>query len=87
MALEYICSQTIMKGKKISIPEGRCNCFKTKSGKVMFFKYNPTLQKGIRTLPKDSAEISFEEYQNHRNWTNYGEPTFYDKEGNIINAR
>ncbi len=86
MALEFICSQNINKGMRISIPKGECNAFRIKSGEIKFFRYNPTLPKGIQELPKNSAKISFEGYHPHRGWIHYGKPTFYDLEGNIINA-
>ncbi len=86
MALEFICSQFIDKGKRIPIPKGS-NAFNIKSGKIRFFEYNPTLPEGIQKLPKDSTKISFEEYHPHKGWVNYGNPTFYNQEGNIINAK
>lgn len=86
MALEFICSQTIKKGILISIPKGKCNAFRIKSGEIRFFKYNPTLPKNIQKLPENSKELSFKEYHPHQRWIHYGNPTFYDQEGNIINA-
>ncbi len=100
MALEFICSQTIEKGKRIPIPNSGCNLYKIKSGQIRFFKGEPdpnqemkrsksNPEKGkkvIFPLPKNSETISFDQYQTHPNWVSYGDPTFYDQEGNIINA-
>ena len=49
MALEFICSTDIEKEKSITIPE-ECNAFRIKSGEIRFFKYNPTLHKGIKKI-------------------------------------
>lgn len=83
MALDFICSKPIMRGGKISIPGG-ANCYRTKSGNINFYKFNPTLGEA-NEIPKNSKEICFENYEIFSKWKFYGNPVFYDGEGKIIN--
>lgn len=85
MALEFICVETIMEGKKISLP-GEANCYRTKSGSVKFFRSNPTPPEKIFVIPETAREMSFEGFARYAYWTSYGNHTFYDIEGNIIKA-
>ena len=91
MALEFICSQTIEKGMLISLPNRDCNHFDILSRRIRLYAGSPKSpdekrKRPLREIPKNSAQISFEGYHQHKGWVNYGEPTFYDSEGNIINA-
>ena len=73
----------IFRGKKIRIPkEDGANSYDLKSGKIRFFYTNPQLNKK-RELPLRAIEMNFKEYEKHFN-INYGEPTFYNEEGNIL---
>lgn len=85
MALEFILSDVIPFRKKISIPFG-ANCYRCKSGKVYFYHVNPSAQK-VKSIPKGSTEICFKNYEEFFNWKHYGNSTFYDSKGNIINNK
>ena len=77
MALEFICSDMIMKGKRISVPEGS-NCYRLKSGKINFFYANPTIEGKTKEISNDFNEISFDYYFPHGDrHIDYGEPCFY----------
>ena len=88
MALEFICSENIIRDEKISIPQNsrfkRANCFRTVSGKIKFFVSNPTIVAKMKEIPKEATEMSFDEYEKHAYNTFYGVPTFYNSQGNII---
>lgn len=60
MALEFICSIEIEKGKKINIPTTpkRPNCYRLKSGKINFFYINPSIDSKSKPIP-DKAKIFF----------------------------
>jgi len=84
MALEHICSEIIICREKIRIPkEDGANSYDLKSGEIRFFYTNPQLNKK-RELPLRAIEMSFDEYEKHFHNINYGEPTFYSEEGNIL---
>ena len=76
MALEFICSMIIMRGEKIPIPPG-ANCYRVKSKKIKFFSSNPE-SSNMNKIPKNSKEMSFDDYMVHMHWVDYGKPTFYD---------
>ncbi len=84
MALEHICSEIIICGKKIRIPkEDGANSYDLKSGEIRFFYTNPQLNKK-REIPLRAIEMSFNEYEKHACNIDYGEPAFYNEEGNIL---
>ena len=85
MALIHICSEIIVRGEKIRIPrENGANSYDLKSGKINFFYTNPRPCQKIKELPLRAIEMSFYEYGKHFHNINYGEPTFYSEEGNIL---
>ena len=83
MALEHICSERIIQGKKISLPEGAC-IYRIKSGFVRIFGANPSALEGEKKIPERARKMSFDEYEKHALNTYYGKPTFYDEEENIL---
>lgn len=87
MALEFICSQNILKGEKIPIPRNysrNANCFRKSSGKIKFFKSNPAFCEKTEIIPEQAVEISFENYEEHKHHIVYGNPSFYDSQRNVI---
>jgi len=87
MALEFICSNEIVPFKKINIPiEKGANFYKLKSGKIKFFYVNPLPGGKMKEIPIRAKVLSFDVYEKHAFNTYYGEPTFYDKEGNILKS-
>ena len=84
MALIHICSEIIICKKKIRIPkENGANFYDLKSGTIRFFYTNSQLNKK-RELPLRAIEMSFDEYEKNFRNINYGEPIFYNQEGNIL---
>jgi len=82
MALEFICSDKIEPWKKTrtKIPEG-VNCYRCKSGVIRFFRSNPGNR--FSRIPEEAREIEFYMEKNAFN-IEYGEPIFYDREGNVL---
>ena len=84
MALDFICSVEIVRGKKIEIPEG-ANCNKPKSNKLRFFNANPDLPGNANLHPNGAVSLEFKDYEKHAYNIYYGKPTYYDSKGNILN--
>lgn len=85
MALEFLLSVKIepWKETRISIPEG-ANYYKLKSGKIKFFRVNPTPERKMVKIADNACEIKIY-MQKHCFNINYGKPLFYDAEGNDLN--
>jgi len=84
MALIHICSEIIICKEKIRIPKKNgANSYDLKSGKIRFFYTNPQPNKK-RELPLQAIEMSFNEYEKNFHNIDYGEPIFYNEEGNIL---
>jgi hypothetical protein len=84
MALTCLASVVIEEGEKIKKPRGT-NCYRVKSGRCIFSKTNPSLEKNYKWWPKNAEYISYPNYRKHgERWINYGDPTFYDCQGNRI---
>jgi len=93
MALEFICSNVIESGKRISIP-GDASHYTRKSKtisprtgrnpRINFFNVNPNPSDKMKEIPVGVSHISFdiEEYVHH---VEYGNPAFYDDKGNVLN--
>lgn len=80
MALEFICAEIIMHGKRIKIPRG-ADCYRCKSGKIKFFKANQV--NGEKVIPRGAEYISFSMERNAFN-IGYGSPSFYWSGGNDL---
>ena len=80
MALEFICAESIDSQNRIKIPSG-ANCYRLKSAKIKFFKTNPEIR--FKKIPSLAEEVSFE-IEGNRFTIEYGEPSFYDREGNDL---
>lgn len=92
MALEFICSKIILQGKRINIPEGaeyyirKSRTISKNKGRIPrinFFKANPTPTYKMKKLPENVRYISFK-IECNRFHINYGEPSFYDLNGNVL---
>lgn len=85
MALEFICSNEIICRKKIVIPVNMgANFYKLKSGKIKFFYTDSLPMQKMKEIPVRSIEVSFQDYRKGMYSITYGEPTFYNAEGNIL---
>ncbi len=88
MALEFISYENIVREEKIPIPKNancrKADCFRKKSGEIRFFISNPAISDEMKRIPEHAEEISFDEYEKHAYNIFYGDPTFYDSQGNII---
>jgi len=89
MALEFLCSNKIAKGKQIRIPKGATH-YKGKSWKVKFFYYNQRENNqihGMKLIPFNAKEMCFDS-EGNKYTIEYGEPDFFDSDGkNILKRR
>ncbi|MEK6936417.1 MAG: hypothetical protein AABW67_06535 [Nanoarchaeota archaeon] len=92
MTLEFICSIEIESGKKIEIPVGvnyyirKSKTISPKKGReprINFFKVNPSPTYKMKQIPENVKYIGFDMEQ-HKFNIEYGQPRFYDWEGNIL---
>ena len=94
MTLEFLCAQAIQPGKKIKIPEGATHYIrksKTHSPKkgreprINFFNINGNgnSNKRMKEIPTGANYVSFNMQINMYN-IGYGNPDFYNKEGNVL---
>ncbi len=79
MALEFISSEGIFNGKRISIPEG-ANCYRIKSEKIKFFRKDLEGIERVKFIPKNPKprKMSFEGVEKNAHNIEYGEPVFYE---------
>lgn len=89
MALEFICSNQIVKGNKIKVPEGATH-YKGKSWKVKFFYYNSSEENGeihgFKLIPFRAKVMCFNS-EGNKYTIEYGEPDFFNAYGtNILKA-
>ena len=85
MVLEYICSNGILKGKKINIPREATH-YKIKSEKIKFFYFNERENfqiPGVKKLPFRAIEVEFN-LEKHFSTIEYGNPIFYDSNSIIL---
>jgi len=81
MALEFICAESVEPNKKIVVPR-QAGCYRLKSGRIKFFRESFN---GEKRIPELTAYVSFAVERNRYN-IEYGPPSFYDREGNILNT-
>ena len=83
MAIKHLDSIFIDDKEKIKFPEDSTH-YRCKSGKIKFFKVNPTPSQSMEKRPEDAEYIYFKHYRRNFGNINYGETIFYNKEGNIL---
>jgi hypothetical protein len=84
MALEYICSVEIVKGEKIPIPAD-ANYYRAESKKIRFYRVNPAPAINLKLISEGVRSISFNDYERHMCNIYYGDPTFYNESGQVLN--
>jgi len=82
MTLEFICASEIYEKCSIVIPENS-KYYRCKSGKIKFF-CGESNQEHSSQIPSRAQTVSFPRFCKLTFWTNYGEPIFYDRTGNIL---
>ena len=83
MAIKHLDSVIIEDNQKIEIPENSTH-YRCKSGKINFFKVNPTPFPSMKEIPDCAKYICFPIFRKHRGNINYGEIIFSDKNNNIF---
>ena len=83
--IQHLCSVKLRHCSSLEIachPEA--THFICESGRIRFYRVNPTPSESMREIPKGTNTMELHNYRRYRGWIDYGNIGFISHKGNIL---